>query len=51
MSSGAGSPHEASDAGTIDEEIVAVHNCSRIGLQASPPRSWLPGWLTPRRGN
>ncbi|SHV58680.1 MULTISPECIES: hypothetical protein [Mycobacteriaceae] len=34
-----------------DDALVIVHNCTRLGRVANPPRSWLPGWLTPRRGN
>jgi hypothetical protein len=34
-----------------DDALVIVRNCSRLGRVANPPRSWLPGWLTPRRGN
>ncbi|BBX86905.1 hypothetical protein MAUB_47780 [Mycolicibacterium aubagnense] len=34
-----------------DDTLVIVHNCTRLGRVANPPRSWLPGWLTPRRGN
>lgn len=34
-----------------DPTLVIVHNCTRLGRVANPPRSWLPGWLTPRRGH
>jgi len=31
-----------------DEMPLNVHSCGRIGMQASPPRARLSGWL--RRG-
>ncbi|MDR3662057.1 MAG: hypothetical protein P4L86_17035 [Mycobacterium sp.] len=34
-----------------DDIPVIVHTCTRLGRVANPPRGWLPGWLTPRRGN
>lgn len=34
-----------------DDTLVIVHNCTRLGRVANPPRSWLRGWLTPRRSN
>jgi hypothetical protein len=40
------------DAVTAANDIpVFVHTCSRLGRVANPPRSWLPAWLTSRRGN
>ncbi|MFL0176649.1 hypothetical protein [Mycobacterium sp. SMC-13] len=38
-------------AAAADGTPVIAHNCTRLGRVANPPRSWLPGWLTPRRGN
>jgi hypothetical protein len=30
-------------------ELVAIHNCSRLGLRANPPRSWLANLFRPHR--
>ena len=38
-------------AAAVDDALVIVHNCTRLGRVANPPRSWLPGGLTPRGGN
>jgi len=34
-----------SDGRRSDETPLRVHSCGRIGMQASPPRAGLAGWL------
>lgn len=38
----------ASGGGDRTEMPLKIHTCGRIGMQASPPRASLTGWL--RRG-
>lgn len=45
-------PHETSDVQhvvPIDDDVIAVHHCSRIGLRANPPRRRLFELLFPSR--
>lgn len=30
-------------------ELLAIHNCSRLGLRANPPRSWFANLFRPNR--
>lgn len=49
MSATTASPHAASEPQYNDDKLIAVINCSRIGLRANPPRRRLLEVLLPLR--
>ncbi len=40
---------EVDDEDATAPELLAIHNCSRLGLRANPPRSWFANLFRPNR--